>query len=97
MIGRRLGKIIAKTLMLEPEGMPLLWLSLSTLKDFKSLESFGPSKLAEIERTFRDPEFHSLCCRLHEAGVRPTAISSAPAVNGTPLYEAVVDGLTFVN
>jgi NAD-dependent DNA ligase len=90
MVGRRLGKVLAKELSLQPDDLLQLPSKLSQIK-LGEIEGLGVSKLGEVHCFAYDPEWASICSRLYAAGVRPTPTAVA-VVAGTKTLE----GTTFV-
>jgi DNA ligase (NAD+) len=81
MIGRRLGKVLAKELKLQPDDLPKLpaIIASATVSD---IDGFGVVKTGELLRYAENPTWIRLCAALYDEGVRPAAIVSAG--NGGP-------------
>jgi DNA ligase (NAD+) len=90
MIGRRLGKVLATKLQLQPEDLPALPAKFAAIQ-LGGIEGLGVSKLGELQRYAVNPAWIHLCSVLYEEGVRPVAIVSATSGGPKPL-----DGVSFV-
>lgn len=90
MIGRRLGKVLAKELKLQPEDLPALPTKFAAIQ-IGEIEGLGEAKLGELHRCAADPTWIRLCSALYDGGVRPTAIVSATSGGAKPLK-----GVSFV-
>jgi DNA ligase (NAD+) len=75
MIGRRLGKVIATQLSLQPDDFPSLPAKVAAIQ-IGQIDGLGVSKLGELHRYANSPEWIILCRNLHDLGVRPTATVS---------------------
>lgn len=78
MVGRRLGKVLAKQLKLQPEDLPNLPAKFAAIQ-VGEIDGLGVSKLGELHRYANDPAWAKLCHDLYDLGVRPAAIVSASA------------------
>ncbi len=83
MIGRTLGKVLARELKLTPDGMRGLPVTLHPTE--QQIEGVGHHKRAELTLNCTHPRFIDLCKRLSEVGVRPAAIEVAAVAEGAPL------------
>lgn len=90
MVGRRLGRVLAKTLRLQPDDLPRLADKLSRIQ-VGEIEGLGTSKLGAIHSYARNPEWVQMLVRLHEHGVRPAATVAAQSAGGQTLT-----GVSFV-
>jgi NAD-dependent DNA ligase len=91
MIGRRLGKVLARTLKLQPDDLPRLAEKFAAIK-LGEIEGLGPGKLSEIHRYATDPKWADILVGLYTEGVRPApTVSAQPAGGGQPLV-----GVSFV-
>ena len=90
MIGRSLGKIIAKTLQLGPNDIDSLPAKLTNFP--KDVEGIGERKLTELHNWAKEVSSSRICKALYDAGVRPTAVGGVVQVKG----DLMLTGLTFV-
>ncbi len=90
MIGRRLGKVLATKLKLQPEDLPSLPAKFAAIQ-LGGIEGLGVSKLGELQRYASNPTWIQLCSALYEQGVRPSASVSATSDGPKPL-----EGVCFV-
>lgn len=90
MIGRRLGKVLATQLKLQPEDFPNLPAKLAAIK-IGQIDGLGVSKLGELYRYATNSGWDILCHQLHALGVRPAATASTSTGGAQPLQ-----GVAFV-
>jgi len=72
MVGRRLGKVIARTLKLQPDDLPQLASKLASIQ-MGEVEGLGKGKLGEVHRYACDPKWAEMLSGLYEEGVRPAS------------------------
>lgn len=84
MVGRRLGKVLANKLKLQPEDLPNLPAKLAQIK-LGEIDGLGVSKLGELHRFAKNPSSAELCSKLFDEGVRPTATVPASTSGARPL------------
>lgn len=84
MVGRRLGKVLATQLKLQPDDLPNLPAKFAAIK-IGEIDGLGVSKLGEVHRFANDPEWAKLCSDLYDHGVRPASTVSASNGGAQPL------------
>jgi DNA ligase (NAD+) len=84
MVGRRLGKVLANKLKLQPEDLPNLPAKFAQIK-LGEIDGLGVSKLGELHRFAKNPSSAELCSKLFDEGVRPTATVPASTSGARPL------------
>lgn len=92
MVGRRLGKVISKTLSLQPEDMPRLAGKLQAIK-LGTVDGLGEVKLGKVHSYAHDPEWADMLTGLYEEGVRPAAVAGAAGAATGP---RPLEGVSFV-
>ncbi len=90
MIGRRLGKVLATKLHLQPDDLPALPAKFAAIQ-LGAIEGLGVSKIGELHRYAANPAWIHSCSTLYDEGVRPAAIVSANSGGPKPL-----EGVSFV-
>jgi DNA ligase (NAD+) len=85
MVGRTLGKLLAKEMRLESEDMPNLCFALDSATK-RSIEGLGDVRSDILKNWTLDPTNRDICAKLYASGVRPTAtvVKAADGV-GQPL------------
>jgi DNA ligase (NAD+) len=84
MVGRRLGKVLASYLRLQPDDFPGLPDKLAGIKP-KDIDGLGVSIVAELQRYASNPDWRKVCENLHALGVRPASIVPATENATSPL------------
>ena len=88
MVGRTLGKLLAKELKLEAEDMPNLCTKLEAASK-SNIEGLGDVKSDMLKNWSLDPVNRLICEALYRAGVRPTSTVVKAAAGGQPLAGVV--------
>jgi DNA ligase (NAD+) len=90
MVGRRLGKMLAKSLRLQPDDLLVLADKLASIQ-LSELEGLGTSKLGAIHSYANDPAWRQMLVTLYEQGVRPAA-----TIHALPAAGQSLSGVCFV-